>query len=63
LEVISLEASKTVTIIGMGSALIRNGDANVVSIEDPLVRASEADLVEPVPSSASSVRGIGVVEG
>ena len=62
-EVVSLEAGEAVTIIGMRGALVRNGNTNVVGIEDPLVRASEADLVEPVPSSASGINGLGVVEG
>ena len=62
-QVVSLEAGEAVTIIGMRGALVRNGNTNIISIEDPLVRASEADLVEPVPSSASSISGLGVVEG
>ena len=62
-EVVSLETGKTVTVLGMSGALIRDSNADTVSIEDPLVRASKADLVEPVPGSASSVSGLGVVEG
>ena len=46
----------------MRFALIRDGNANFVSIEDPVFGAGEADLVVPVPGGASGVGGLGIVE-
>jgi hypothetical protein len=60
-EVVTLEASGTVTVGGMSFALIRDSDALLVSVENPSFGALEADLIVPVPSSASEVRGGGVV--
>ena len=42
--------------------MVRNWDANFVSIEDPVFGAGEADLVVPVPGGASGVGGLGIVE-
>jgi hypothetical protein len=41
--------------------LVRNGDADIVSIESPFVGASQADLVDPVPGSTSEVGGLSSV--
>ena len=41
--------------------MIGDGNANTVSILDPVLRAGEADLVIPVPSGATSIRRLGVV--
>jgi hypothetical protein len=61
LEVVSFEAGSTVTILSVGLTLIRNGDTNLVGVEDPSARAGEADLIVPVPGSAARVRGLGIV--
>ena len=61
LEVISIKACGTISVFGMSFALVRYGGADVVSIEDPSVRAFQADLVVPVPGSASLISGLGVV--
>lgn len=37
-------------------ALIRDGDANSEFIEDPVVRAFNADLLVPVPFSTTYIR-------
>jgi hypothetical protein len=42
-------------------ALIRDRDANTVSILEPVVRASQADLSIPVPDTTSEVGGVHVV--
>ena len=62
-EVVSFVAGKTVSIIGMGSAVIRDSDASTISIEDPVLGASQADLVIPIPGGASRVGGFHVVSG
>ena len=61
-QVISFEAFSAVTVFGMSFALIRDGDANLISIEDPSIRAFKANLVRPIPGSTSKVSGFGVVE-
>jgi len=61
LEVVALVARGTVSVGSVGHALIRNGDTNVVSVENPSVGASKADLVVPVPSSTSRVSGSGII--
>jgi hypothetical protein len=61
LKVISLEAGKTGTSAVRWSTLIRNGHADLVSIENPVLWAGKADLTVPVPSSASGVSGLGIV--
>ena len=60
-EVVSFVAGSAVTVLGMFSALIRNGDADVVSIEDPSVRAGQANSVVPVPGGTSKIRRLNVV--
>ena len=62
-EVIAFVAGKTVSIISMGSAVIRDSDASTISIEDPVLGASQADLVIPIPGGASRVGGFHVVSG
>ena len=42
--------------------MVGDGNANFVSIEDPVFGAGEADLVVPVPGGASGVGGLGIVE-
>jgi hypothetical protein len=63
LEVISLEASSTISVFGMSGALVRNGNANTVSILNPSVRADEANLIVPIPGSATKVGGVHVIGG
>ena len=60
-EVVSFVAGSAVTISSMFSALIRDGDADVVSIEDPSVRAGQANSVVPVPGGTSKIRRLNVV--
>jgi hypothetical protein len=55
-EVVTLEASGTVTVGGVSFALIRDSDALLVSVENPSFGALEADLIVPVPSGASDIR-------
>ena len=62
-EVIAFVAGKTVSIISMGSAVIRDSDASTISIEDPVLGASQADLISPVPGSTSEIDGFHVVRG
>jgi len=38
--------------------LIRNRDANVVSVEDPIVGALKANLFIPVPGCTSDIRNL-----
>ena len=44
-------------------ALVRNGDTDFISIEDPMFGASKANLVVPIPRGTSEVGGLGVIEG
>jgi hypothetical protein len=60
-EVIALEALGAVTVHGMSLALIGDGHTDLVSIEEPGLWASKADLFVPVPSGASEISGLGVV--
>ena len=53
LEVISLEAFSAVTVHSVSFALVRDGNADFVSIEDPVFGAGETFLVIPVPGGAS----------
>ena len=53
LEVISLEALSAVTVHSVSFALVRDGNADFVGIEDPVFGAGEADLIVPVPGGAS----------
>ena len=62
LEIIALIAGQAGTLGVSCSALIRNGNADLVGVEDPVFRASKADLIVPVPSGTSGVRGVSVVE-
>ena len=41
--------------------MVRNWHANLVSVENPFVRAGEADLVVPIPFTASRISGLGIV--
>jgi hypothetical protein len=41
--------------------LVRYGYADFVAIENPSVGAGEADLVVPIPGSASGISGVSVV--
>jgi len=54
LKIVSLEAWETVSVISMSSALVRNWNAFLVSIENPVLGAAEADLVIIVPNRVSS---------
>ena len=45
----------------MSFTLVRDGGADFISVEDPSVGAFQADLVVPVPGSASLISGLGVV--
>ena len=56
LKIVSLEAGQAVSGIVVGSALIRNGGANLVGIEGPSFGADEADLIVPIPSSTTRIR-------
>ncbi len=46
----------------MRSALIRYWYASSISVENEVIRASETDLIVPIPGGTSRVRGLGVVE-
>ena len=48
-EVISSVAGETSTVAVEGVALVRHRHANFVCIEDPVVRALQANLLVPVP--------------
>jgi len=63
LEVVSLEASKAETSNVTCLALITNGDTDLVSVEGPVLRASEADLIVPVPAGTAGISGLGIIEG
>ncbi len=63
LEVITLVAAQAGTSAVGGSASIGNRHANLISIEDPILRAGKADLTVPVPGSTSRVGGVSVVVG
>ena len=41
--------------------MVRNWNTDSVSVENPVVRAGEADLVIPIPIFASKVRRFGVI--
>ena len=41
--------------------MVRNGDADILSVEDPLVGALETKLVFPIPDTTSRVRRLGQV--
>ena len=62
-KVVAFEAFSAVAIFSMDSAMIRDGDADSFSVEDPVIRASQADLVVPVPSGASKIGRSGGVGG
>lgn len=55
-QVVSLVAAEAGSGIVEGIALIRNGNADLVGVEDPVGRALLADLLVPVPSSTSDIR-------
>ena len=60
-KIVSFEAGSTSSVISMRFALIRNGDADIFSVEDPLVGTFQAFLVVPVPDSASKISWVGSV--
>jgi hypothetical protein len=62
-KVITLEAGETISIVSMRRAVIGDGNTDVVSIEDPLFRADETDLVVPVPCSTSEIGRVHVIGG
>ena len=62
LKVVSLEAGQAVSGVVVRGALIGNGGADIVGVEDPSVGAGEADLVVPVPGSTSGIGGVLMVE-
>ena len=62
-KIVSLEAFSTVTVFSMSGALVRDGNASSLSVEDPLVGAGKADLVVPVPGGASEILGVHGVGG
>ena len=41
--------------------MIRNWYADFISIEHPFVRAFQANLVVPIPETASRISGLGIV--
>ena len=53
LEVVSLEAGQTVSILIIGGALIRNWHANLVGIEGPSLGAGQTNLIIPIPCGTS----------
>ena len=55
LEIVSFVAGQTVTSAITCCALIRNGDAGFVGVEDPIFGAGKTDLVVPVPCSTSEI--------
>ena len=57
LQVITLIAGKAVSSVIVTGALVTNGHANFVIVEGPSVRASKANLVLPVPATASEIGG------
>ncbi len=63
LEIVSLEAAQASSSAIGGSALVRDGHAGLISIKDPVLRASKANLIVPIPGSASRIGGLGVVRG
>jgi hypothetical protein len=62
LKIVSLEAGEASTGIVVSLALIGDSNAHLLVVESPSVGALEADLVVPVPGSASGISGLGVVE-
>lgn len=54
-QVVTLVAAEAGTSVVKGVALIGNRDADLVSVEDPVVGALLADLPVPVPSGTSNV--------
>jgi hypothetical protein len=46
----------------VSGASVGDGDAFALSVEDPQVGASQTDLIVPVPSTASEIGRLGVVE-
>ena len=60
-EVVSLEAGSAVTVFSVFFALVRDRNADSVSILEPVVGASQADLSIPVPDTTSEVSGFHVV--
>ena len=53
LQIVSLIASSAGTSGIMSAALVRNGNTNFFSVENPSIRALEADLIIPVPGSTA----------
>ncbi len=63
LEVVSIEAGEASTTVIVRGALIGDRHADLISIENPVLGAGKADLIVPVPGSASGIGGLGVVRG
>jgi hypothetical protein len=53
LEIVALEAGKASTTVVVTGALVRNGNTNLVGIENPSLGAGHTNLVVPVPNSTS----------
>lgn len=47
----------------MGVAVVIDWHAGLVGVEEPSLGAGKADLLFPVPSSATDVSWVGIVEG
>jgi hypothetical protein len=62
LEVITLEAGEASSTVIMRCTLIRNWNTDFISIENPSLRARDANLVVPIPHSTSGISGLGVIE-
>lgn len=58
LKVVSNIAGNTSSVFVISIALIGNGDANVVIVEDPVAGALKASLLVPVPCSASDISNL-----
>ena len=61
-QVISIEAFSAVSVLSMSLTLVRNWHADVFGVENPIFRADQAFLVVPIPSSASDISRLSVVE-
>ncbi len=55
LKVVSLITGNARSVVVEGGALVGDGDADSVAVEDPIVGALKADLFVPVPRSAADV--------
>lgn len=62
LEVIASVASQAVSFVVVASTLVRNSNTDVVSVENPALRAGQAHLIVPVPCSTTGIRRLLVVK-